>query len=113
MQQGECDEKFFSTILKSVLLDGKTIAAVTWGSNRFDVFAVDRKGNLIHVYWDDSQYKNEDLGSVDEMRFNGAVSATTWGPGRLAVVAFAYDATISKPGKRVELPRGRLVGRTT
>lgn len=68
-----------------------TPAAVTWGSDRFDVFAINVDGKLTHVYWDGSQYKDEDLGSGDNATFIGTVSATTWGKGRFDIVALGND----------------------
>lgn len=68
-----------------------TPAAVTWDTNRFDVFAININGTLTHVYWDGSQYNNEDLGSGDETTFVGTPSVTTWGVGRFDIVALAED----------------------
>ena len=65
--------------------------AVTWSSNRFDVFAVNMSGNLIHVYWDGSQYNNEDFGNGNGESFVGTPSVTTWGVGRFDIVALAED----------------------
>ena len=66
-------------------------AAVTWSSDRFDVFAVNMSGNLIHVYWDGSQYNNEDFGNGNGQSFVGTPSVTTWGVGRFDIVALAED----------------------
>lgn len=69
----------------------ETPAAVAWGSNRFDVFTVGVRYTVMHAYWNGSQILTEDLGTPDGVHFPGKVSATSWGPGRVNVVALGSD----------------------
>jgi hypothetical protein len=52
--------------------------AVSWGSNRIDVFAVGVDGALWHKWWDGQRWGGfESLGG----RVEGTPSAISWGPG--------------------------------
>ncbi|CAF9936654.1 MAG: hypothetical protein HETSPECPRED_010407 [Heterodermia speciosa] len=61
--------------------------AVSWGPNRNDVFGLGEDNNLLHFYWDGSQWsKTEDFGGD----FSSPPTAISWGKNRLDV--FAVDA---------------------
>jgi len=74
-------------------------AACSWGPERMDVFARGPHGDLLHKWWDGKDWsKFESLGTPRtrdaEQRpipFTGAVTACTWGAGRLDVFARALD----------------------
>ena len=63
------------------------VRAVSWGPNRTDVFGLGAERNLLHVYWDGSQWsKIEDFGGT----FSSPPTAISWGENRLDV--FVVDA---------------------
>lgn len=65
-------------------------AAVSWGPDRLDVFAIDRKHNLLHRYWDGSNWISwEILGE----NFASTPTAVSWGKNRLDVFAVRVNGT--------------------
>ena len=57
-------------------------AAVSWGPNRNDIFGLGEEFNLLHIYWDGSQWsKVEDFGGS----FDSPPTAVSWGENRLDV----------------------------
>lgn len=65
-------------------------AAVSWSGSRIDVFARGQNGDLIHDWYDGSQWYNwESLGGC----IIGQPSVTSWGPGRLDVFAEGCNTT--------------------
>jgi hypothetical protein len=71
-------------------------AAVSWGDNRIDVFAVRMGDNhMLHSYWDgQAWYGWEDMGGV----LSASPVAISRGPGRLDVFARGSDAAIYHRG---------------
>ena len=62
-------------------------SAVSWGPNRNDVFGLGEGSNLLHIYWDGSQWsKTENFGGT----FSSPPTAISWGKDHLDV--FAVDA---------------------
>ena len=64
-------------------------AAVSWGPNRTDVFALDNEHKLKHQYWDGTTWlkKWESLGDVE---FSNTPTAISWGENRLDI--FGVDS---------------------
>jgi hypothetical protein len=56
-------------------------AAVSWASNRIDVFAMGRQNQLMHLWWDGSWHSWESLGGI----LNSAPAVASWAPGRLDI----------------------------
>ena len=66
-------------------------AVVSWGPDRIDVFAVDRKRNLLHRYWDGSDWISwEILGT----KFASTPTAVSWGKDRLDVFGVLTNGTL-------------------
>lgn len=59
-------------------------AAVSWGPNRTDLFALDTNLKLLHQYWDGTTWlsKWESLGDAE---FAATPTAISWGAGRLDI----------------------------
>ena len=64
-----------------------TPAVISWAENRLDVFAVDRYGELAHIYWTGSQWDEENLGGA----LIGTVAAVSWAVNRIDIVALGAD----------------------
>ena len=63
------------------------VAAVSWGPNRIDIFGIGEEFQLLHIYWDGSQWsKIEDF----EGTFITLPTVISWGENRLDV--FIVDA---------------------
>lgn len=63
-------------------------AAVSWGTNRIDVFAVFNDGSLNHIWWDGQIWNEwENLGG----NYMGEPAAVSWGVGRLDVFVTGTD----------------------
>jgi Repeat of unknown function (DUF346) len=65
-------------------------AAVSWGSNRLDVFAQGTDKSLQHWWWDGSSWGSESLGGA----LVSAPAAVSWGSGRLDVFAQGTDKSL-------------------
>ena len=65
-------------------------AAVSWGPNRTDIFALDTDLNMLHQYWDGTTWlsKWESLGDAE---FAGTPTAISWGANRLDI--FGVDSS--------------------
>lgn len=72
-------------------------AACSWGPNRLDVFARGAAGDMLHRWWDGSEWSRfESLGmpvtgDLVALPFTGTVTACTWGADRLDVFGRALD----------------------
>lgn len=67
-------------------------AAVSWGPNRNDIFGLGEESNLLHIYWDGSQWsKVDDLGGS----FSSPPTAISWGKNRLDVFAVDEKGALS------------------
>lgn len=81
---------------KLELLGGDFIsepAAVSWGPDRLDVFAIDRQHNLLHRHCDAGYWSEwEVLGE----NFASTPTATSWGQNRLDVFALRASSTSVK-----------------
>lgn len=65
-------------------------AAVSWGHNRIDVFAIGDEENMVHIYWDGSQWsKIEDLGGL----FHGHTAPTAIARAQNRLDVFAVDSS--------------------
>lgn len=62
------------------------IAANTWGVNRLDIFCTGPAGDLLHQYYDGSQWQPE-AGSLESLggSLSSGPSVVSWGEGRLDV----------------------------
>ncbi|KAI4143269.1 MAG: hypothetical protein L6R39_004642 [Caloplaca ligustica] len=71
--------------------------AVTWGVDRLDIFGLDDNNVIKHQYWDGTAWQP----NVAEFESLGvgchpysAISATTWGPGRLDIFCSGDDGEV-------------------
>lgn len=63
-------------------------AAVSWGHNRIDVFAIGAEENMVHIYWDGSQWSEiEDFGGS----FHGHTAPTAIARAKNRLDVFAVD----------------------
>ncbi|HEY6052142.1 MAG TPA: hypothetical protein VIZ58_12880, partial [Thermoanaerobaculia bacterium] len=75
-------------------------AACSWGAGRMDVFARGPHGDVLHKSWDGREWGPFVSwgmpGAEDRKRLasTGAISACTWGPGRLDVFTRAVDGAL-------------------
>ena len=66
-------------------------AAVSWGANRIDVFAVFNDGSLNHIWWDGQIWNEwENLGGA----YMGEPAAVSWAVGRLDVFVKGSDGQL-------------------
>jgi hypothetical protein len=66
-------------------------AAVSWGHNRIDVFALNKYGDLLHGFWDGSNWVAWELFGRD---FTGVPTAISWGENRLDVFGLRSDSKL-------------------
>ena len=79
---GGDDEKTFASLP----------AAVSWGPDRVDVFAVDSRFELSHLYWDGSQWSQwETLSTPNGESIHQNPTSISWGPDRLDVFVVGAD----------------------
>ncbi|KAL8688135.1 MAG: hypothetical protein Q9218_005879 [Villophora microphyllina] len=72
-------------------------AAITWGVDRLDVFGLDDNSVFKHQYWDGTAWQPstnefENLGGGCDGK--NAISASTWGPGRLDLFCRGPDGDL-------------------
>ncbi|KAI4122533.1 MAG: hypothetical protein LQ338_005764 [Usnochroma carphineum] len=72
------------------------IAASTWGEDRLDVFCVGEEGDLLHQYFDGSQWQPE-AGSMESLGGNldGDLSVVSWGKDRLDIFSVDYSGDVA------------------
>ena len=74
---------------------GLASTAVTWGKDRLDVFCTGPKGDLLHQYYDGSQWQPSDS-SLESLggSLSSAPSALTWGVNRLDIFGLNEDGEV-------------------
>lgn len=59
-------------------------AAVSWGLNRTDIFAIDTSLTMLHQYWDGTTWLSQ-WESLDDSEFADTPTAVSWGANRLDI----------------------------
>ncbi|KAL8895456.1 MAG: hypothetical protein Q9207_008166 [Kuettlingeria erythrocarpa] len=72
------------------------IAATTWGEDRLDVFCIGPDGDLLHQYYDGSQWQPS-TGSLESLggQLAGDPSVVSWGKDRLDIFSVNEDGDIA------------------
>ncbi len=86
---------------------GSNPAAVSWGKDRLDVFALGTHSDMSHYAFDGSPWTLDALGGV----FNSAPVAASWASGRLDVSTSLASAQIMLCTTRLTMKKvGRQIG---
>ena len=72
------------------------ISVTTWGESRLDVFATGPDGDLLHQYYDGSQWQ-PDINSLESLggELITGPSAISWGKGRLDIFAVEHTGKVA------------------
>ena len=68
-------------------------SVVSWGKNRLDIFALNDDDDIVHLYWDGSQWSKWATFS-SELSFRHPLTVTSWGENRLDVFAVELDNSL-------------------
>lgn len=77
--------------------DGKgSVAANTWGPDRLDLFCTSKEGELLHQYYDGSEWRPS-AGSLETFQGSlaGTPSVISWGENRLDVFGVTTDGEVT------------------
>ena len=65
-------------------------AAVSWGPNRTDIFAINDDYKMVHQYWDGTTWLSE-WESLSDNEFTDTPTAISWGANRLDIFGVEYE----------------------